>query len=88
MRGHSIHTHSMIWRTQKGAPQSQLPVSHDLSAGLSDGALVLPSARSRVRGPKCKDQTELSGVHLAQLGHISLKVKQTRTRGLAVVSAG
>lgn len=88
MRGHSIHTHSMIRSTQKGDPQYQLPVSPDLSAGLSDGALALPSGRSRVRGPKCNDQTELGGVHLAQSGHISLKVKQTRTGGLAVVSAG
>lgn len=96
-RGHSVHhTHtypsaalhsSVSWRAQ-GAPPTSASVSPAVSAGLSDGAFSLFSIDSGVGRPKCTDQAELGGVPLAQSSRLSLKVRQTRTGAVGVVSSG
>lgn len=82
----ALHS-SVSWRAQ-GAPPTSASVSPAVSAGLSDGAFSLFSIDSGMGRPKCTDQAELGGVPLAQSSRISLKVRQTRTGAVGIVSSG
>ena len=51
---------SLGWKAPEGCFPSQLPVTPDPSAGLSERALALPCSRSRIGGWKCRHWAEFS----------------------------